>query len=1447
MDAAERYILARNLDAAISELTKARDSLLGAIVEPEQQAVLVEALVRLSKDYLDCGMSLDAVNAADLAIRNSPNDLSALLASARALEKKGDIAQAITVLDKATQQPGSDKNTWLFKADLYDQLGRQDMVMFCLKKANELDPSDISILDRMIQRTEDKAPLLRKKADLLVSQERYEEALLAIDQAVTLMPRTAELMLRKGEILNLLKRTDQAMLIFDDVLARDSSNALAHLYKARGFKDKSDNAAALAQYKESLRSDGQNKFTWTEVAALLFDLGRLEESSIAYDRALSIDPELVMAINGKLQVAKKNGADDEIAQFSGKLIDRKVEERSVFMERIDSLFRLGRFDEASDAIQSALAKYPLDDELLARKRKIMLQTGNMEGVITLAEAKLAKEKEDFQALMDLGSAYMKSTRYRDALKPFEKAAKVQPSNEAPLICIKESYKHIGKDKDVLDSCDRILKVNPVNEGALFDKAVALDRMNRKDDAVELYEQVMALDPDDKDNLKDLSLALYSMGRFEESLARSTLGTQMYPNQVAFWRVQGDSNFALKRYADAVTSFTNAVKLSPGEKRLIYSRGLALENAKRFEEAVASYDEALAIDPKDKGVWLSKGVALEWLHRFPQALDCYEEALRLDSSNKFVHIRMGQVLAKMDDHESAIRSFDKALELAPKDVGLLEMKKISLKHTDRLEELVKVCNRIIKLDGKNRNAYVDLGVASHRLSRFDDAIESFDAALGMEPGNVVILNYKKTSVVAKGVAEEIIDVCDSILKVAPSDKPAMMDKAFALERLGSLAEANDTYSMALAVDDRDKELHNRKGLVLIGLGRYADAVVEFDRTFALDNSDLMPLNNKGRAYLLMRDYERALQVFDQCVSAQPGNARFQSDRGRALASLGNLSEAVDAFDAALAVDKGDPQVWKYKGNVMFKLGQFQDCVVCLNRALELGAEEQGIYKAKGRALEELKRYNDALDSFLRAVALDPSDASAWERIAVIRMQLDDPTNAYEAIKKALACDPKNKRMLMEKGDICQRLVRPEEAIKSYDGAIALDQSDPFAYFGRGVSFLKLRRYAEAQDSLRTALELNPNFDQARDSLKVAEQKLHEIEVLNQATSVLECEYRQNRRMSKEEMFKECGIPYNSLDEVSTFLDQREPVNVELLNDADLDQYEEDSRYVLMAAARNPRVKESGLGLSDVMMALPGKDIVRAKKVLSYVERVNKMDMSHTIMDARTEKLLRTAMNLPDEKRNVMGIIETLGVGIFTARRLMSVIKTLRTNEPKQAPVEAEEAPKLKHRPVNPKEWVESEEPVALPEQRPRRARPEPKQAPVVEYQVESGVPVMEKKSSREPIMFGDEQKDLYQTFYNPEKRPVAKVEAADVQGRRCLFHGEAAVTACSKCSSLLCEECVRGGLCPRCHAPIEGAVKVKKAAAPKKDPRAILEESQGEEPEAVPESEEDRQSKDWSRL
>ena len=48
-----------------------------------------------------------------------------------------------------------------------------------------------------------------------------------------------------------------------------------------------------------------------------------------------------------------------------------------------------------------------------------------------------------------------------------------------------------------------------------------------------------------------------------------------------------------------------------------------------------------------------------------------------------------------------------------------------------------------------------------------------------------------------------------------------------------------------------------------------------------------------------------------------------------------------------------------------------------------------------------------------------------------------------------------------------------------------------------------------------------------------------------------------------------------------------------------------------------------------------------------------------------------------------------------------------------------------------------------------------------------------------------------------KEKGKKEPTDELQGRRCLFHGALAVSACPNCNSMLCKECQAGGRCPRC--------------------------------------------------
>jgi tetratricopeptide (TPR) repeat protein len=63
-------------------------------------------------------------------------------------------------------------------------------------------------------------------------------------------------------------------------------------------------------------------------------------------------------------------------------------------------------------------------------------------------------------------------------------------------------------------------------------------------------------------------------------------------------------------------------------------------------------------------------------------------------------------------------------------------------------------------------------------------------------------------------------------------------------------------------------------------------------------------------------------------------------------------------------------------------------------------------------------------------------------------------------------------------------RPEEAVEAFKKAIKLDGKNPYFHKGLAQAYLRLRRFPEAVDALRKALDINPYYTDARSDLGTA---------------------------------------------------------------------------------------------------------------------------------------------------------------------------------------------------------------------------------------------------------------------------------------------------------------------------------------------------------------------------
>ena len=93
------------------------------------------------------------------------------------------------------------------------------------------------------------------------------------------------------------------------------------------------------------------------------------------------------------------------------------------------------------------------------------------------------------------------------------------------------------------------------------------------------------------------------------------------------------------------------------------------------------------------------------------------------------------------------------------------------------------------------------------------------------------------------------------------------------------------------------------------------------------------------------------------------------------------------------------------------------------------------------------------------------------------------------------------------------------VKSYDNAIGLDPTDPAGLEREGFRPSAPGKYDQARRGFEKALELSPNMTSATEGLRMADGKQREKQVAEMAGKVLEFQYRNGRKMSKEEVFRE----------------------------------------------------------------------------------------------------------------------------------------------------------------------------------------------------------------------------------------------------------------------------------------------------------------------------------------
>ena len=212
---------------------------------------------------------------------------------------------------------------------------------------------------------------------------------------------------------------------------------------------------------------------------------------------------------------------------------------------------------------------------------------------------------------------------------------------------------------------------------------------------------------------------------------------------------------------------------------------------------------------------------------------------------------------------------------------------------------KLVAKATKLNPRSANAFNSLGVILGALKRHEEALGSFDTALGLDRNHVPALSNRGNSLNELQRYQDAIASTDRALAIDPNYSEACIPRGAALLASKRPSEALESYERALKLNPNLAVAWLGRGNALCELKRYAEALTSYDRALALKPDDAEFWLARGHAFSALRRYDEALAAYRRALVSRPDLFEALSAVVSLLLAQGNAAEAMTLARRALS--------------------------------------------------------------------------------------------------------------------------------------------------------------------------------------------------------------------------------------------------------------------------------------------------------------------------------------------------------------------------------------------------------------------------------------------------------------------------------------------------------------------------------------------------------------------
>ena len=330
---------------------------------------------------------------------------------------------------------------------------------------------------------------------------------------------------------------------------------------------------------------------------------------------------------------------------------------------------------------------------------------------------------------------------------------------------------------------------------------------------------------------------------------------------------------LGRPGEAVVSLQKAVEKKPDDQNLRLTYARLLVDVKQYEKARIEFEKLHEASPEDAELLYTLGLLSLESQRLDDAEKYMMMLVRLNEREGEAQYYLGRINENRKLYEAAIEWYEKVHVGEYKFDARLRIADMlgNLERTDEAIEHLDEMLRGSQSDGSLVRIYITKGELLRSARRYQQAMDVFNTALDIVPGNSDLLYARALAAEKLGRIDQLEADIQMILKTEP-------DNAHALNALGfTLADQTD---------------------------RYEEAYGYLKRAIEIMPEDPAIIDSWGWVHYRLGDHDTAIRLLRKALS-RFDDPEISAHLGEVLWVSGQREEALEVWQKALKKSPDDP--------------------------------------------------------------------------------------------------------------------------------------------------------------------------------------------------------------------------------------------------------------------------------------------------------------------------------------------------------------------------------------------------------------------------------------------------------------------------------------------------------------------------------------------------------------